>query len=129
MTRLWLLLLAGGVALAGCADDGPSGPNQPALNFDIQAPREIESKAMVELLVTITTAERVEFPLRVELAKANLGEEFFVEGARQLNVGEQVASFLSVPGRDPRFRVTVTEAGERALSVSKTVFVDVIDFP
>jgi hypothetical protein len=46
-----------------------------------------------------------------------------------LNESERIASFVAVPGRDPRFRVTVTESGELPVSVSKTIFVDVLDFP
>jgi hypothetical protein len=46
-----------------------------------------------------------------------------------LSEGQRVASFIAVPGRDPRFRVTVSEAGQVPISVSKTIFVDVLDFP
>lgn len=124
------LLLAGGWAvLLSCSDDGPSGPGEKGLDFAIQAPQTIESKSRVDIVVTITRAGGVEFPLRVELAKANLGEDFFGQGAFSLSEGQRVASFIAVPGRDPRFRVTVSEAGEVPISVSKTIFVDVLDFP
>ena len=124
------LLLAGGwAALLSCSDDGPSGPGETGIDFAIQAPDAVESKAIVDIVVTITRATRVEFPLRVELEKANLGEGFFGEGSFSLSEGERVASFIAVPGRDPRFRVTVTESGDLPISVSKTIFVDVLDFP
>lgn len=130
MRYLTHLLLAGGwAALLSCSDDGPSGPGETGLDFAIQAPQEVDSKATVDIVVTITRANRVEFPLHVELEKANLGEAFFGQGAFSLNEGELVASFVAVPGRDPRFRVTVTESGELPVSVSKTIFVDVLDFP
>lgn len=124
------LLLAGGwAALLSCSDDGPSGPGGTGLDFAIQAPEAVESKARVDIVVTITRATRIEFPLRVELEKANLGEPFLSQGAFSLNEGQRMASFVAIPGRDPRFRVTVTESGELPISVSKTIFVDVLDFP
>lgn len=124
------VLLAGGwAALLSCSDDGPSGPAGRGLDFAIQAPRAVESKARIDIVVTITRSGGVEFPLRVELEKANLGEEFFGQGAFSLNQGQRVASFIAVPGRDPHFRVTVTEAGAVPISISKTIFVDVLNFP
>ena len=130
MRRLTHLLLACGWAvLLSCSDDGPSGPAERGLDFAIRAPQTVESKARVDIVVTITRAGGVEFPLRVELEKANLGEDFFGQGAFSLNEGQRVASFIAIPGRDPRFRVTVTEAGEFPISVSRTIFVDVLDFP
>jgi hypothetical protein len=131
MRSFWkhLLLVGGWVALVSCGDDGPSGPGETGIDFAIQAPQAVDSKAMVDIVVTITRANRVEFPLRVELEKANLGEAFFGQGAFSLSEGQRVASFVAVPGRDPRFRVTVTESGEVPISVSKTIFVDVLDFP
>ncbi|HKY60643.1 MAG TPA: hypothetical protein VJP59_06480 [Gemmatimonadota bacterium] len=131
MRHFWMsLLLAGGwAAFLSCSDDGPSVLAGTDLDFVIQAPQAVESKANVDIVVTITRAERVEFPLRVVLEKANLGEDFFGQGALTLNEDQRVASFVAVPGRDPRFRVTVSESGELPTSVSKTIFVDVLDFP
>jgi hypothetical protein len=131
MRHFWvhLLLTGGWAAFVSCSDDGPSGLAGTDLDFAIQAPQEVESKANVDIVVTITRAEGVEFPLHVELEKANLGETFFGQGTLSLNEGQRVASFVAVPGRDPRFRVTVTESGELPVSVSKTIFVDVLDFP
>ena len=130
MRNLTHLLLAGGWAvLLSCSDDGPSGPVGTGLDFAIQAPTTVASKSRVDIVVTITKASGVEFPLRVELEKANRGEAFFGQGAFSLSEGQRVATFIAVPGRDPRFRVTVSEAGEVPISVSKTIFVDVLDFP
>jgi hypothetical protein len=126
---MYLLLSGGGAALFSCSDDGPSAPRGTDLDFVIQAPQVVESKANVDIVVTITRSETVEFPLRVVLEKANLGEAFLGQGTLSLNEGERIASFVAVPGRDPRFRVTVTESGELPVSVSKTIFVDVLDFP
>lgn len=126
---MYLLLAGGGAALLSCSDDGPSAPSGTDLDFVIQAPLVVESKANVDIVVTITRSETVEFPLRVVLEKANLGEAFLGQGTLSLNEGERIASFVAVPGRDPRFRVTVTESGELPVSVSKTIFVDVLDFP
>lgn len=133
MTRYWILLTLAGtwVALAGCSRDsvptGPVGP--PALDIQVQIPREIRTKSTVELLVTVITARGVEFPLEVRVEKANAGQPFILEGTQLLFEGERTASFVAVPRQDPRYRVTVTESGDQALSVQKTVSVEVLDFP
>lgn len=133
MTRLPMLLMLAGawVALPGCSgEEGPAGPvGPPELDFQIQVPREIRSKSTVELRVTVTSARGVEFPLEVRLEKANAGEPFLLEGQRLLFVGESATSFVAVPRQDPQYRVTVTESGDRALSVQKIVAVEVLDFP
>ncbi|MGH7543242.1 MAG: hypothetical protein ACREK7_04820 [Gemmatimonadota bacterium] len=132
MRALSLLLMVGGTAAwIGCADDdGPAGVDgPPLLDFAIQAPTEIETKSRIDIRITITHARGVEFPLEVRLEKANRGEAFFVEGMRQLDDGARVVAFRAVPGRDPDFRITVTESSARALSVQRTFSVEVLDFP
>ncbi|MGH7573482.1 MAG: hypothetical protein ACREMK_16815 [Gemmatimonadota bacterium] len=131
MTRFPVVLMLAGAwfALAGCSDeDGPTGPVAPFLDFQIQIPREIESKSMVEVLVTVT-ASRVEFPLEVKIEKANAGQPFLLEGTARLFGSDRTVSFVTVPRQDPRYRFTVTESGVRALSVQKIVSVEVLDFP
>ena len=123
------LLVGGWAVLLSCSDDGPSGPTRGGLDFAIQAPQAVESKARIDIVVTITRAGGVEFPLRVVLEKANLGEDFFGQGSLSLAEGQRVASFIAVPGRDPRFRVTVTAAGRVPISLSQPIFVDVLEFP
>lgn len=131
MKRFPILLAGAWIALAGCDGEGgpaaPAGP--PALDFQVQIPREIETKSTVELLVTVTTARGVEYPLEVRVEKANAGQPFLLEGVRLLAEGETVATFVAVPRQDPQYRVTLTEAGPRALFVQKTVSVEVLDFP
>lgn len=131
MRRSSILLAGAWIALTGC--DGQSGPaapaGPPALDFQVQIPREIESKSTVELLVTVTTARDVRYPLEVRVEKANMGQPFLLEGIRLLAEGERTAVFVAVPRQDPQYRVTLTESGAGALSVQKTVSVEVLDFP
>lgn len=130
MRALPILLMLAAATWIGCADDGPVGADgPPVLDFAIQAPTEIETKSMIDIQVTITRAREVEFPLQVRLEKANRGESFFLEGTRRLDAEARVATFRAVPGRDPEFRVTVTESSARALSVQRTFSVEVLDFP
>ncbi|HET6341669.1 MAG TPA: hypothetical protein VFG78_05745 [Gemmatimonadota bacterium] len=132
MRGLSVLLMVGATAAwIGCADDGgPAGiDGPPLLDFTIQAPAEIETKSAIDIQVTITRARGVEFPLEVQLEKANRGEAFLLEGMRQLDGGDRVVSFRAVPRRDPDFRVTVTESSALALSVQRTFSVEVLDFP
>jgi hypothetical protein len=89
----------------------------------------IETKTTVDLVVTVTIARAVEFPLEVRVEKANAGQPFFLEGTKQLPEGQRTVSFVAVPRQDPQYRVTVTESGAEGLSVSKTVAVEVLDFP
>ncbi|MGH7550974.1 MAG: hypothetical protein ACREMD_02300 [Gemmatimonadota bacterium] len=132
MTRFSVVLMLAGawVALAGCSGkDGPTGPVAPFLDFQIQAPREIETKTTVEVLVTVTSARAVEFPLEVQIEKANAGQPFLLEGVARLFEGESTVAFVTVPRQDPRYRLTVTESGERGLFIQKIVSVEVLDFP
>lgn len=133
MTRIPVVLMLAGAWLggAGCSDDsGPAGPaGPPALDFEVQVPRELKTKATVELLVTVTAARGVGFPLEVRVEKANADQPFFLEGMRLIPEGERRAVFVAVPRQDPRYRVTVTESGPAGLTVQKTVGVEVLDFP
>ena len=127
------VLLCGAIALgaAACSDDGPAGPGEPRLAFDITAPRVIEAdKALVEVLVTISQSARVVYPLRVRFEKANVGQPFILEGERVLANSSETRTTLRIPvTQDPRIRVTVTESGTTGLSVSKTIQIDVLEFP
>lgn len=130
------LMFAGGLGLGvlfliGCSDEGPSGPVEPRIEFQITAPAQVESKATIEIAVRIVAAEGVEYPLMVMFEKANSGEGFNVESEIPLFTPEQDRVTLQSPaGRDPRYRITVTESGPAAFSVSRTIGpVDVVDFP
>lgn len=130
------LMFAGGLGLGvlfliGCSDEGPSGRVEPRIEFQITAPAQVESKATIEIAVRIVAAEGVEYPLMVRFEKANAGEGFNVESEIPLFTAEQDRVTLQSPaGRDPRYRVTVTESGPAAFSVSRTIGpVDVVDFP
>ena len=133
MTRIPVVLAMAGAWLGGvgCSgDSGPAGPaGPPALDFEVQVPREIKTKATVELLVTVTVARGVGFPLEVRVEKANADQPFFLEGMQLLPEGERRAVFVAVPRQDPQYRVTVTESGPAGLAVQKTVGVEVLDFP
>ncbi|MGH7563071.1 MAG: hypothetical protein ACREK5_01425 [Gemmatimonadota bacterium] len=54
---------------------------------------------------------------------------FLLEGTARRFGSDRTVSFVTVPRQDPRYRFTVTESGERALSVQKIVSVEVLDFP
>lgn len=130
MRALPILLMLAAATWIGCADDGPVGADgPPVLDFAIQAPTEIETKSMIEIHVSITRARNVEYPLTVRLEKANRGDPFFVEGMHRLEAGARSVAFRAVPGRDPDFRITVTESSALALSVQRTFTVEVLDFP
>ena len=128
MKRILTLMCAAAV-FAGC-DDDPSGPGGPGLDFVLTAPDAVDSKARVEITVLITRAEGVEYPLTVTFEKANAGEAFIQEGLFILPTPNDVRAMISPALRqDPRIRATVTESSPQAISVSKTVFIDVTDFP
>lgn len=129
----WTVALAGLCALVvACGDDdgGPAGLQAPGIDFVIVAPTELPTKATVDVEIQITEARAVQFPLAVEVDKANVGEEFIRVGGF-IMLDEDDRRFVArVPVlMDPRIRVTVSESGVRALSVSKTIAIDVLDFP
>lgn len=123
------LAVLGMLFFAGCGSD-PSGPRGPGIDFSLSAPVELPTKSKIDVVVTITRARGVVFPLHVEIEKKNVGQSFKREGLFQLfdESDRQVA--MPVTFRmDPLVRVTVTDSGTPALSVAKTVAVDVLDFP
>lgn len=133
---VWVLsaLLCGAIALgaaAACSDDGPAGPGEPQLAFTITAPREIaDDKALVEVIVQIDAVSDIEYPLRVRFEKANAGQPFLLEGEKILATSAESRTTLRIPvTQDPRIRVTVTESSATGFSVSKTIQIDVLDFP
>lgn len=125
-------LLYGALLMIGCEDaDGPTGASGPELDFDLTASSEvIDSKSRVEIVVRITRAVGVEFPLTVRFEKQNVGDAFIQEGLFVLRSDSETTATISPPLRqDPKIRATVTESSSRAISVSKTISIDVVDFP
>ena len=122
--------VAGILFTLACSDDGPAGPAGPGIEFSISAPASIESKGRIEIVVQILSARGVEYPLFVRFDKANAGESFNQEQTVPLFTRDQSRADLSSPaGRDPRYKVTVTESGPNEFSVSRTIGpIDVIDF-
>lgn len=123
-----------GVALivAACGEGDPVGAEilSPEFDFQVEAPKRLETKSLIDVRVTITKTRGVMFPITIVFEKSNVGEPFIREGAFVLfDPSERTASLRLAPRKDPRIRVTVTESSERALSVSKTIAIDVLDFP
>ncbi len=132
MKQAWCVGAAVGLMLTlACSDDGgPSGPIEPSIEFQVTAPSSVGSKAQIDILVRIIQAVNVTYPLTVIFEKANAGEGFNIESRNPLFTPEMDRVTVSSPaGRDPRYRVTVVESGPREFSVSRTISVDVIDFP
>jgi hypothetical protein len=123
------------VALAGaaaCTDGGgPAGPAEKALAFTLAAPAAVPTKQVVEIEVRVTEARLVNYPLTVTFEEANRDEPYAMVAAVILRKPEDtLARIAEEAARDPLYRVTITEAGGAAvLSVSRTVQVDVLDFP
>lgn len=115
--------------LAACEGD-PTSLSGPGIDFNLSAPVELPTKSKIDVVVTITRARGVVFPLHVEIEKKNVGQSFKREGFFRLFDENDREVAMPVTFRmDPLVRVTVTDSGTPALSVTKTVAVDVLDFP
>jgi hypothetical protein len=120
------------MASIACSDEsGPAGPAEKALEFTLSAPSSVPTKQVIEIEVRVTQAALVNYPLAVTFEEANLNEPYAVIASVLLQKPEDVLARISEEAaRDPLYRVTITEAGGAAvLSVSRTVQVDVLDFP
>jgi hypothetical protein len=123
------IALASAVA---CSDGGgPAGPALKALAFTLVAPTSVPTKRVVEIEVRVTEARLVNYPLTVTFEEANRTEPYAVVASVLLRKPEDtLARIVEEAARDPLYRVTITEAGGAAvLSVSRTVQVDVLDYP
>lgn len=129
--RRTLAAIALTVAAACSGESGPAGPPEKALAFTVAAPSSVPTKQVVEIEVRVTRAALVNYPLTVTFEEANLNEPYALVAAVQLQKPEDTLVRISEEAaRDPLYRVTITEAGGAAvLSVSRTVQVDVLDFP
>lgn len=115
---------------AACGDDSsPAAVGTPLLDFSLSVPQQVDSKAQVEIRVSILQARNVQYPLRVEIEKANVGEAFIREGLFFLDETDRTVVVTRALRKDPQIRATVSEASPLALTVSKTVAIDVLDFP
>lgn len=123
------IALASAVACNG--GGGPAAPAQKALAFTLAAPSSVPTKQVIEIEVRVTEARLVNYPLTVTFEEANLNEPYAVIASVLLQKPEDtLARIAEEAARDPLYRVTITEAGGAAvLSVSRTVQVDVLDFP
>lgn len=120
------LALAGAVA---CSADGPFAALR-TFDFDLVAPEQIPNKRVVTIEARITRLGRAQYPLTVAFEKANVGEDFYGSGEVTLrSPGERVAQMRIPILADPMIRVTVRESSDAGLSVSKTVRIDVLNFP
>lgn len=123
------LVVLGVLFSAACSSD-PTSPSGPGIDFNLSAPTELPTKSKIDVVITITRARGVVFPLQVEIEKKNVGQSFKREGLFQLFDENDRQVRMPVTFRmDPLVRVTVTDSGTPALSVTKTVAVDVLDFP
>jgi hypothetical protein len=123
------LAVLGMLFLAACGSD-PTSPSGPGIDFDLSAPTELPTKSKIDVVITITRARGVVFPLEVEIEKKNVGQPFNRQGLFFLADEDDRRIAMPVVLRmDPLVRVTVTDSGTPALSVTKTVAVDVLDFP
>lgn len=126
--RLLLLPLA---ALAfACSDDVSPLAGGSRIEFEILAPAELPAKGVVDVETRVLLAQGVEYPLEITYEKANVGGPFLVEGAQSIASAATTRVSLRVPVfEDPQIRVTVRESSAQGLTVSKTVRVDVLEFP
>jgi hypothetical protein len=133
MTRaLGALLIVVLMAGAACEDEnGTTGPAEKELDFTLSAPSSVPTKQQIEIEVHITRASLVNYPLTVTFEEANVDQPYAVVATVLLQKPEDTLARISEEAaRDPLYRVTVSEAGQAAvLSVSKTLQVDVLDFP
>ena len=130
MRRSSFAWFAVAIAIAACSDDGPSGLGGRSLDFEIDAPQQIPTKTVLAIEARITDIDAARYPLTVTFEKANAGQEFTGVGEVTLTRSGQRAATVSIPIlMDPRIRVTIRESSPSATTVSKTVFIDVLDFP
>jgi hypothetical protein len=123
------LAVFGMLFFAACGSD-PTSPGEPGIDFNLSAPVELPTKSKIDVVVTITRVRGVVFPLQVEIEKKNVGQSFKREGLFLLfDENDRQVAMPVVFRMDPLVRVIVTDSGAPALSVSKTVAVDVLDFP
>ena len=129
--RRSLAAIALASAFACSGGGGPTGPAQKALAFTLTAPISVPTKQVVEIEVHVTEARLVNYPLTVTFEEANLNQPYAVVASVLLRKPEDTfARINEEAARDPLYRVTITEAGGAAvLSVSRSVQVDVLDFP
>jgi hypothetical protein len=123
-SMLWIAALA-----AAACSDGPVGVGDPAISFTVNAPTEVDTKSVIDVEAQITTAARVQTPLTVVFEKANAGEPFFQVASYILQDRERIAIAKIPVLADPRIRITVRESSPAEFTVSKTIQVDVVDFP
>lgn len=129
MKRTWWSVLIAALSVVACSGDGPAGPASPGIDFAVTAPSEIASKTVVDINVQIVRATGVQYPLVVVFEKANVGEPFFEVASYLLQSGDRIAVARVPIFLDPRVRITVRESSPAELSVSKTIAIDVLDFP
>lgn len=126
--RLFVLPLAA-VVLA-CSDDASPLAAGSRIEFEILAPAELPAKGVVDVETRILLAQGVIYPLEITYEKANVGGPFLVEGVQTIESAATSRVTLRVPVfMDPQIRVTVRESSAQRLTVSKTVRVDVLEFP
>ncbi len=123
-STLWIAALA-----ATACSDGPAGLPDPDISFTVTAPTEVNSKSVVDVETRITSASRVQHPLVVVFEKANAGESFFQVASYILQESERVAVARIPVLSDPRIRITVRESSPAEFTVSKTIQINVVDFP
>ena len=126
---IWMTIAL--VGAAACDEDGTTAPAEKALEFTLAAPSSVPTKQVIEIEARVTQAVLVNYPLTVTFEEANADDEFAVVASVLLQKPEDtVARINEEAARDPRYRVTISEARQAApLSASKTVQVDVLDFP
>ncbi|MFN2420680.1 MAG: hypothetical protein ABR527_04795 [Gemmatimonadota bacterium] len=128
--RRWIFT---GLALAAATfacSDGPLASEREVFDFTVVAPNQIENKKVVAIEARIVDIDEAVYPLTFVFEKANVGEEFLGEGQVVLTSRSQRVARLSIPIlKDPRIRVTARESSVREVTVSKTVRIDVLDFP
>jgi len=123
-------LAALGVLLFAACGSDPTSVSGPGIDFNLSAPVELPTKSKIDVVVTITRASGVVFPLQVEIEKKNVGQSFNRVGLFFLfDENDRQVAMPVVFRMDPLVRVTVTDSGEPALSVTKMAAVDVLDFP
>ncbi len=127
---LALLALLAPLAGAACSDDTSPLAAGSRIEFSINAPDELPVKGVVDVETRILLAQGVEYPLEVTYEKANAGEPFLVVGGLTIASAETSRVSMQVPVfEDPEIRVTVRESSAQGLTVSKSVRVDVLEFP
>lgn len=116
---------------SACADDeAPTAPTGPELDFALEVPERILGKRVVPVTARLIRASRVEFPLTFVFEKQNTGEPSFVTARRSIDESFEGEITIKIAARmDPRVRVTLTEAGARGLTVTKSARIDVLTFP